>query len=56
MTGRLLRRNVATGELSELTAIDARPGGGLTFDESRQAVLFTRVVRTESDLVLARVP
>jgi Tol biopolymer transport system component/DNA-binding winged helix-turn-helix (wHTH) protein len=56
MTGRLLRRNVATGELSELASIDARPGGGLTFDESLQTVLFTRVVRTESDLVLARVP
>ena len=33
-----------------------RPGGGLAFDPVRERLLFTRVVRSESDLVLARLP
>jgi hypothetical protein len=50
---RLLGLDVVTGELSDLGTISGNPGAGLTFDRERKRFLYTRVVRTESDLVLS---
>jgi Tol biopolymer transport system component/DNA-binding winged helix-turn-helix (wHTH) protein len=55
MTVRVLVRNLSTGDEAEIATVDARPGGGLAFHPGRDLLLFTRVVRAESDLFLARV-
>ena len=51
---RLHRLELASSALSDLGPIDADPGGGLAYDKARKRLLFTRVARSESDLVLAR--
>jgi Tol biopolymer transport system component len=53
---RLYRLELSSGTLSNLRKVDADPGGGLAFDPALERLLFTRVVRSESDLVLARLP
>ena len=52
----LYRLELSSGALSNLGTIDADPAGGLAHDASRKRLLFTRVARSESDLVLARLP
>jgi Tol biopolymer transport system component/DNA-binding winged helix-turn-helix (wHTH) protein len=51
---RLYQLELPSGALTNLGTIDADPGGGLALDPTRKRLLFTRVVRSESDLVLAR--
>lgn len=53
---RLYRLELSSGTLSNLRKVDADPGGGLALDATHKRLLFTRVVRSESDLVLARLP
>jgi Tol biopolymer transport system component/DNA-binding winged helix-turn-helix (wHTH) protein len=53
MSLHLRRVNLASGESADLRPLDAQPGGGLSIDRAHRRVLFTRTVRTESDLVLA---
>jgi len=53
---RRYRLELPSGALSNLGRIDADPGGGLALDPARNRLLFTRVARSESDLVLARLP
>ena len=53
---RLYRLELSSGTLSNLRKVDADPGGGLALDAAHKRLLFTRVVRSESDLVLARLP
>jgi Tol biopolymer transport system component/DNA-binding winged helix-turn-helix (wHTH) protein len=53
---KLFRLLLPSGALSDRGAIDADFGGGLAFDPVRERLLVTRVVRSESDLVLARLP
>ena len=53
---RLYQLELSSRALSMLGKVDADPGGGLALDPSRKRLLFTRVVRSESDLVLARLP
>jgi len=52
----LYRLELSSGTLSNLKKVDADPGGGLALDAARKRLLFTHVVRSESDLVLARLP
>jgi len=53
---RLYRLELSSGALANLGKVDADPGGGLAFDPALERLLFTRVARSESDLVLARLP
>jgi Tol biopolymer transport system component/DNA-binding winged helix-turn-helix (wHTH) protein len=53
---RLFRLDLSSKAASSLGTIDADPGGGLALDPTRKRLLFTRVARSESDLVLARLP
>jgi hypothetical protein len=50
------RLDLESKALSPLGLLDADPAGGLALDPERKRLLFTRVVRSESDLVLARLP
>jgi Tol biopolymer transport system component/DNA-binding winged helix-turn-helix (wHTH) protein len=52
----LSRLDLSSNALSALGSVDADPAGGLSLDPERRRLLFTRVVRSESDLVLARLP
>ncbi|HSF19623.1 MAG TPA: winged helix-turn-helix domain-containing protein [Vicinamibacteria bacterium] len=52
----LYRWDFPSSALSSVGAVDADPAGGLAHDPARKRVLFTRVVRSESDLVIARLP
>jgi hypothetical protein len=56
MEVRLFRLDLSSNSLSSLGPIDADPTGGLAYDPARKRLLFTRVVRSESDLVIARLP
>jgi hypothetical protein len=56
MEVRLFRLDLSSKALSSLGPIDADPTGGLAYDPARKRLLFTRVVRSESDLVIARLP
>jgi len=49
----LYQMDLPSGALSNLRTLDADPGGGLELDPTRKRLLFSRVVRSESDLVLA---
>jgi Tol biopolymer transport system component/DNA-binding winged helix-turn-helix (wHTH) protein len=53
---RLYLLELASRSLSDLGIVEADPGGGLAFDPARNRLLFTKVVRSESDLVMARLP
>jgi Tol biopolymer transport system component/DNA-binding winged helix-turn-helix (wHTH) protein len=53
---RLFRWDVSSNVLTSLGSVDADPAGGLAHDPARKRLLFTRVVRSESDLVLSRLP
>jgi Tol biopolymer transport system component len=55
-TLRLYCVDLPSGSLSDEGVVDADPGGGLAFDVLRNRLLFTKVTRSESDLVLARLP
>jgi Tol biopolymer transport system component/DNA-binding winged helix-turn-helix (wHTH) protein len=53
---RLYCVDLASGSLSDRGVIDADPGGGIAFDPARKRLLFTKVMRSESDLVMAQLP
>ncbi len=53
---RLFRLELSSGVLSNLRTIEADPGGGLALDPAHNRLLLTRVARSESDLVLTRLP
>jgi Tol biopolymer transport system component/DNA-binding winged helix-turn-helix (wHTH) protein len=53
---RLERLDLESKALSPLGLLDADPAGGLALDPVGKRLLFTRIVRSESDLVLARLP
>ncbi len=52
----LVRLDLSSNALSTLGSVDADPTGGLALDPKSRRLLFTRVVRSESDLVSARLP
>jgi Tol biopolymer transport system component/DNA-binding winged helix-turn-helix (wHTH) protein len=52
----LYRVELSSGIRTDEGAVDADPGGGLAFDPAGKRLLFTTVVRSESDLVMARLP
>ncbi len=56
MEVRLLRWDASSNATSSLRTVDADPTGGLAHDPARKRLLFTRIVRSESDLVIARLP
>ncbi len=53
---RLFRLSLSSNAPSALRSVDADPTGGLANDPARKRLLFTRAVRSESDLVIARLP
>jgi Tol biopolymer transport system component/DNA-binding winged helix-turn-helix (wHTH) protein len=56
MKVRLFRLDATGKALSSLGPLDADPSGGLAHDPVRRRLLYTRIVRSESDLVIARLP
>jgi Tol biopolymer transport system component/DNA-binding winged helix-turn-helix (wHTH) protein len=53
---RLFRLDLESSRLEALGPIDADPSGGLALDAARNRLLLTRVVRSESDLLLSALP
>lgn len=53
---RLYRLDLTSSTLEALRPVDADPAGGLAFDSDRRRLLLTRVVRSESDLLLGDLP
>jgi Tol biopolymer transport system component/DNA-binding winged helix-turn-helix (wHTH) protein len=53
MSPHLFRVDLGSGGVRDLGPLGAQAGGGLSIDGNHDRVLFTRTVRTESDLVLA---
>jgi Tol biopolymer transport system component/DNA-binding winged helix-turn-helix (wHTH) protein len=53
---RLFRLDLTSGAIASLGSIDADPSGTLAIDARGRRLLVTRVVRSESDLVIARLP